>query len=329
MSELRSVLDMIELDEKEPVEEGSAVPTSPVSSEELHPFDVNIFADELYEKFRTETSKKLNRTYQNITGYSIAHNCIQETLFRLRHTPVECTPNSWLPIFLRRELGCAVHSFLETNTQQFTETEINLKVPSIRFYGKIDFLCGQTILGEIKSCNYNDYRRVIRTQSPRPDDYLQAMTYLYVLEKHLPEIREQKETLHPNAGEVPKYESYNIQKLQFLYVAHDICAADVESYCELQDIVKNTKKLLNSKKNQFYFITSLIIDLDEEAKKECFDWIEEKFKAIFYYLENMRDPEPTNKFVKSSECFFCVYNQICPHQKYFAEQRLSRKSATS
>jgi len=62
---------------------------------------------------------------------------------------------------MRSTIGTAIHDFVQSNTNQFTESEVSLKIPSIKFSGRLDNLIGPNILVEIKSCTYSDYEKLL------------------------------------------------------------------------------------------------------------------------------------------------------------------------
>ena len=176
--------------------------------------------------------------------------------------------------------------------------------------GKIDSLLGSNILCEIKSCTYEDYRKIIRTQQPREKDLLQAMTYQYILTNYLEEIQSEKVTL-PYGGDKPKLEKYDIKQIQFIYVAHDVVASDAESYAEIVELMRSTKKLLQSKNNQFFFITSLLVDIDDELRDHCNDFVKKKIADILKYMKAKNSPTKKSRFVNFNNCYFCPYREIC------------------
>ena len=144
MSELNSALDFLHdnsFSEKEKIDQVTENIEKNVI-EHNQPFNVQLFEEELFKQSYDKNKKHSERLTQNITGYDICHNCIQNVLYKLRNTPVPSYADVWLPVKLRTTLGNAAHEFLQKNTKQFTETELNLKVPSIGFYGKIDFSIG-------------------------------------------------------------------------------------------------------------------------------------------------------------------------------------------
>ena len=135
MSELNSAIDFLEsaAEIKTPPTDNLKQTKEDVSStnDEHSFFDIQKFGQELYHISEKKNRKRAERPNQNITGYDICNNCIQQVLFKLRNTPIENYADSWLPIFMRTEVGSAVHNFIQNNTKQFTETEVNLKIPSI------------------------------------------------------------------------------------------------------------------------------------------------------------------------------------------------------
>lgn len=313
MSELNAALDFLSdnIKFKETIiEETEKKNINADETENFKPFDINLFIDELASVSFKRNEEKISRTRQNITGYDIAHNCIQQVLFKLRNTPLPNYSDPWLPIFMRTQIGNAVHEFIQSNSKQFTETELNLKVPSIGFYGKVDYMCGPNILGEIKTCTYSDYLQVIKKQQPRTKDYLQAMCYQYILENYIDEIQSDEVKIFHKMGLKPKHDKYDIQQLQFVYIAHDMMSADVESYTETVNAVKQAKKVLGSKQNPFFFITTVTIDLDEESKNHCNTWIKNKIDDIHQYMLSNTNPKADARFL-TKDCFFCPYKEIC------------------
>ena len=278
----------------------------------FEPFSISKFQEEIREISEDKNLKRAQRPNQNITGYDIAHNCMQNIIFKLRNIPVESYADKWLPIHMRSSIGTGIHEFIQRNTQQFTEIEPNIIVPSIGFYGKIDGLIGPNILAEIKSCAWSDYSKIISSQKPRQKDYLQAMTYSFILEKFCDETRssESKKRIY-KGGCQPKLEKYNINKIQFIYIAHDIFSADLESTEETLVKLNKIKKKIRTKNNPFYFISSLVLNITEEEKIKTFSWIEEKFNTIHKYITSNTDPTSDDPFLDTTGCFFCRYKQVC------------------
>ena len=320
MSELNSTLEFLESAAEIKTPPTDSIPESHLTdtikktndlSTEHQYFDIQAFGQELYHISEEKNKKRAERPNQNITGYDIAHNCIQQVLFKLRNTPIENYADSWLPIFMRTEVGSAVHNFIQNNTKQFTETEVNLKVPSIGFYGKIDYMVGSNVLGEIKTCTYEDYKMVLRKQQPREKDFLQAYTYRYMLQNHLDEILSNDVKIHYNMGEKPKLSEYNVDKLQFLYIAHDIISSQAETYAEMLECVKSVKKSLDSRHNPFFFITTIIVDLDDETCKKMDEFVSGKFEDIHYYMKTETNPDDSSRYVNKKNCYFCPYKSVC------------------
>ena len=277
----------------------SAVQQNPI-------FDIRLFERELY-------SNSHNRKYKQ-QYYSTALNaydllgCIRAAIFKYRKTPVESYADKWLPIMLRAEIGSAIHKFIQDNTNQLTEKEVYLKVPSIYFSGRIDGLIGQSTLVEIKSCTYDDYRKILNSLTPRSSDFVQTIIYKYVLENYCQEIKE------VNKGReginLPKYDNYSINKIQYIYVAHDIISADVSTINEAIKIVSDIKKMLQSKRNKFFFITSLVIDTGDQVTDHV-NYVRDIIETCKTFIESNKMPPKDHKYVDTSKCFFCIYQQIC------------------
>lgn len=278
-----------------------------IKGERKMPFDVASFSREVAEK-----AEDKNRVYaevaSNINAYDIADNCIRQIVYKLSKTPMPSFGDKWLPLSFRATLGSACHDFIQGVSQQFTESEVSLKVPSIRFSGRIDNLIGYNVLVEIKSCTYKDYRKIIRDQRPRVADFYQVMTYKYILEKHLKEAKK-KEVKTRTAK--PALDEYKIDTLQFIYLAHDITASDIEDFSVALKVVDKVKKQLNSKRNPFYFITSLVLDTKCFDQEPYIKFIEEKIEQINWFLENNKLPPADNEYVNRKKCFFCHYSSIC------------------
>lgn len=273
------------------------------------PFNIDTFTKELYEK--SAVKNQLYRDFaQNINAYDISSGCIREIIYKLNNTPVESFADKWLPILMRSTIGNAVHEFVQNNTNQFTEREVSLKIPSIKFSVRLDNLIGPSILVEIKSCTYADYEKIITTRKPRVADFYQAMTYKYVLENHLkeakdPSIKVRKGTLKP------KLDLYDIKTIQFIYVAHDITATDVDTFAEVLERIKELKRVLNSKSNSFFFMTTMVVDVTNGVATPYIEYVESKIKAINYYVDNNTIPDKDDTYIDRSKCYFCLYNRMC------------------
>lgn len=271
------------------------------------PFDLDFYCEELRQK--SEKDNKLRMEYSsNINGYAITGECIGTTVLKILNHPVKSYAHKWLPIIMRAALGNAVHDTIQNNTVQFTEQECSMKVPSLRVSVRLDGLIGNNVLVEIKSCPYDDYKKIIKTQQPRLTDFYQTVMYKYILENHLEECKKQTNTRTPP----PALDKYNIDTIQFIYVAHDVIAGDAESFAECMKMVKNVKKLLNSAKNKFFFITSLVLNTNDFDVKFYEDFAKKKIDKINWYVDHNKIPTIDDEFVDKSKCFFCPYYGSCP-----------------
>lgn len=91
MSELNSTIEFLENSEViiNPPTDDFETPIESVPDEEIRVFDIQEFGQELYRKSEIKNRARAQKENQNITGYDIAHNCIQQVLFKLRNTPLE------------------------------------------------------------------------------------------------------------------------------------------------------------------------------------------------------------------------------------------------
>jgi hypothetical protein len=319
LSEFNGILDIIENTNENITTQKSVNTATPEQSQQMVMeesddlpsgalFDIKDFSRELYHKSQAK-NKAYMEVASNISGHDVAHGCILSIVNKILNVPVENYADKWLPIFMRNTIGSAVHDFIQCNTDQFTETEVSMKVPSVRFSGRIDCLIGTDVLVEIKTCTYKDYESIIRSQKPRTPDFYQTMVYKYILENYIDEIRNPEiVTRSPK----PKYKKYDIKKIQFLYIAHDIIAADVENIGEALAAVTTIKKALSSKSDPFYFIKSLTLDLSTFDPKPYMDFIDQKLKCINWYIDNNKIPSPQDPFINKKACFFCLYSSNCP-----------------
>jgi hypothetical protein len=273
-------------------------------------FDTREFQKEL----RTKSIKK-NKSYQlyseNITAYDIASGCARSVFYRINNVPTNNYANKWLPVELRCVMGQGVHDFIQDNCATFTEQEVCLKVPSKRLSTRLDCLINNDVLVEIKSCNYADLKDIIKTQKPRIKDFYQAALYKYLLENYLDEIKQQKPT---RGGTIPLLDNYDIKHLQFIYVCHELVASDTDSMSAAVKDAKNLRKLSNSKKNPFWFIQTMNVDLQTVNMPVFENIIKEKIDDILYHLNNNKIPEMDNKFVDKGACFFCIHGKVCESQ---------------
>jgi len=284
--------------------------TTPVVNEK-GVFDIELFQRELAE-ISALKNKLILQSYSNMSAYDVASGCIREILYKLNRTPIRVYANQWLPVLLRSTIGSAVHAFIQNNTRQFTETERSLKVPSIHFSGRLDALINDNVIVEIKSMTYSDYKTAITKKKPRTADFYQVLTYKYIIENYLDEIKKTKDTRTPP----PQLDKYKITKGQFIYVAHDIIAADLEDMTSMVNQINVLKKALNSRTNKFFFITSIVVDLSDDVVKDHIEWVKNKINRVNWYFNNNKMPDETDPYIEKSKCFFCLYKDICPiHQK--------------
>jgi hypothetical protein len=278
-----------------------------IKGERRSPFDVSAFSREVANK-----AENKNRIYaqvaSNINAYDIADNCIRQIVYKLSGTPIASFGDKWLPLSFRSTLGSACHDFIQGISKQFTESEVSLKIPSIRFSGRIDNLIGCNVLVEIKSCTYKDYQKILKDQRPRVADFYQVMTYKYVIENHLVEAK--KKEIKTRTAK-PVLDEYKIDTLQFIYLAHDITASDIEDFSVALKVFDNVKKQLNSRSNPFYFITSLVLDTNCFDQEPYVTFIKDKLEQINWFLDNNKLPPGDNDYVNRKKCFFCHYNPIC------------------
>lgn len=291
-----------------PINPINQINTPPTTDIKL--FDVQDFLDDLAVKSATKNEKaKLYST--NINSYDVAHNCIREVVFKILNYPVESYRDVWLPIMLRAYLGNAVHDFIQTAYSHFTETEVSVKVPSIRASTRMDCLINNNVLVEIKSCTYDDYYKIIKNQRPRDPDFYQTIYYKYLLENHLEEAQKQQGT----RSAVPAHSSYNIEYIQVIYVAHDLASAECKSMAECVKVAKEVKQMLNSKINHFQFITAITLDLKLIDPKPYEQWIVGKVNDINRFLDNKTIPPMSNPYINSAGCHFCMYKKVCSQYK--------------
>jgi len=269
-------------------------------------FDLDLFIQETYDS-NTSRNKVAIQKQNYMSSYDIASGCIGNIVYKIRNTPIKNYASKWLPIVLRSYLGNAVHSFIQDNSKQFTEQEVSLKVPSIKVSGRLDCLINNDTLVEIKSLPYSDYRKIIKNKAPRQNDFYQTLLYKYLLENHLNELKTHTEETRTQK---PMLDSYNIRYIQFLYVVHDIMAADIESLDEAVECVKHVKKVLNSSSNTFYFVSNLLIDLENYDLTPYMLFITDKIQKVNHYLDN--NLEVSEEDIDTKACFFCLHSEICP-----------------
>ena len=254
----------------------------------------------------------------NINAYDIAHNCINQTLYRLYNTPIPAYEDVWLPVQMRQVIGSAIHEFIQSN-YEFDEIEVAVKVEKYKFSGRIDAIFSNNTIVEIKSVPYNDYKSIVNQNAPREKDLYQTLIYKHLLENNLQDIIQYKNKLSKEEQQKynwPKQDSYNIQYIQFIYIAHDLISSDISSISEALYIQREIKKKLNSKYNKFFFIHTITIDLNKS--KEYYTQIENnlvnKLHTILSYLDKHRICQSIDEtpYINTKQCFFCLYKHICP-----------------
>ena len=321
MSEFNDLLNIIGSD-KEPIQEAQIsdqqnLETAPVQlgvNEHRSPFSIQLFADEI----RNHSEGK-GRAYaelaQNISGYDIAHNCISNVVKKILKYPVKSFAQQWLPVILRSTVGSGIHDFVQQHSDQFTELEPSIKIPSIRFSGRIDGLIGNNVLVEIKSCTFDDYRKIVKSQRPRTPDFYQMMTYKYILENYLTEAKQQplKSKSNPEGTRTPPpaLDKYDIDTLQIIYVAHNILSDDIEDLGQALENIKHIKQVLKSKHDQFYFMTSIVLNTKDFDTVPYLDFIHRKIERINWYVNSNKLPTCDDEFVDTKKCFFCLYKDNC------------------
>lgn len=268
-------------------------------------FDINDFISDVSANSRKK-NQNMHRASNNINSYDIAQNCIRQTVFRILNYPVEDYKDVWLPVIMRAFLGNAVHNFIQDNYRSFTEQEMSVKVPSIRASSRMDSMIGPHVLCEIKSCTYADYEKILKQSKPRDSDFFQTIFYKYLLENHLDEAKQQTNTRTPP----PMLDKYDIRYIQFIYAAHDIMTSDCGSYGECLKTAKRVKQMLNSRVNQFHYITAITIDLNSIDITPHMEYVVGKLNSINYYLNNNIIPPMNDPYVSDS-CFFCLYKRVC------------------
>ena len=273
-------------------------------------FTVDSFVKHLAHNSHTK-NKHYSTRQQRISGYDIASGCIKQVIYRLKKVPLQNYTDTWLPVMMRSTLGSGVHDFIQDN-YPFTELEKSMKVNSINFSGRFDGCIGNHTIAEIKSLPYlgpKGYETVIKTQCARTADFYQNITYKYILENHLEEIKQ-----HPRTDlrtDPPAADKYDIKHIQFIYVAHDIFASDVDSIHEANAAITKFKRQLKTAKNKFAFITCITYDLTKINIDPYMTYVKEKIEDINNHLESNKTPTMDNKFINKESCFFCKYKRQC------------------
>ena len=325
--DLNDVLSMLHNNQQEHVfvpddEMNNQLESTPIKEEivsDITLFDVEKFSEHIV---KNNIKDKINRLEwsQNITGYDIAQSCPRETLFRLDGVNYTNLNKMWHAVAIKCVIGTAIHDFIQDSPYNvFTELETVVKVPSINVSGRVDGIINDNVLVEIKSCPYKDFSSIVNNNKYRQKDFMQVVLYKYLLENHLDEIN----TLD-NKYNKPKFDKYKFKKIQMIYIANDLISGDMVNISESYKLVETLKAKLNAKTNPFWFITTVVIDVEEnfELISKLEDKIKNKIQLLNESIVHNRNnidkiyPPKTNEFVqeyvKSGYCFsFCLYNNHC------------------
>lgn len=217
---------------------------------------------------------------------------------------------SYLPVELRCSLGNACHEFIQGVSGMFTETEVCLKVPDLKISARLDGLINHNVLCEIKSCGYSDYAKILSSNTPRSHDFWQTLFYKYLLENYLDIMKKQ---VPSRSGSIPKQSKYDITTIQIIYICHEVIAAESNSIGESIEASKVLKRQLESKKNPFWFIKVLTLDLLKMNIDPYNNYIRDKHAYILNSLKTNTIPPLDSKYIDKSSCYFCLYNKICPN----------------
>lgn len=275
--------------------------------DELVLFNVKDFQNDLRQK-----SNNKNKNYhffsENITSYDISSGCSRAIIFRIKNYPVKNYSDKWLPVQFRSVLGNACHEFIQNNCNKLTEKEVSLKVPSLNISARLDGIINDNVLLEIKSCGYTDFSKILKSELPRSKDFYQILFYKYLLENHLDEIKLQEVKYN---GSLPKLNNYNIRYIQIIYICHELISGDSNSLSEAVEFAKKLRKLNESKKNQFWWLHVINLDLSKVSINEYIQIIKNKINDIRYHLLNNKIPDLNSDFIDKTSCFFCLYKDIC------------------
>jgi len=255
------------------------------------------------------SNKKFIDNSARLNAYDIVHSCIRNPIFRLLGTPIPDYSDNWLPVKLRAAFGTACHEFLQDNSNNFTETEIYLRVPSINISVKIDCLTGLHTLVEIKTCSYSDYSTILKTNQARAEDFYQALLYKNLLETHIEEAKQQEIDL--KKYNLPIYDKYDIKNIQMIYVCHELFSSDYDTLDKAVQESKELKRQLKSKYNTMWFIKVLNYDLCKYDVTSHINKIVDKLNESNKFLNAKQVPLLNHKYVDKKKCFFCLYKEHC------------------
>jgi hypothetical protein len=256
---------------------GGQVAPSITKSFTIHDFVKNLNNKAVVEKFEQYLFS------DNITAYDIAYNCILQVLFRLNNIPVESLESKWLPVLLRAIIGSAVHKFIQLN-YDFDEVEVPVKIPEIRFSGKVDAIIGGNTLVEIKTVTLNDFNLIRKKNLPRKKDFIQLYCYKYLMEEY--------------------QEKGPYNKFQFIYIYNGYESQSTQELIEVNDVSADTS--LSQFKNIIHVLT-----IDNVQNEQVEDYIKRKLDVINTHLDKGTYPSCDNEFIDKRCCYFCLYKKIC------------------
>jgi len=305
---VKDTLEILNLFLKQETNKSSDTKTNFQPNSKPNKDETNLFSLDKFIKNISEKSKKKHfDTYifsSSITAYDIAVNCIRQVVYRLLDFPIRYYEDLWLPIIMRQFIGNAIHEFIQSN-YEFTEVEVPIKVKEFNFSGRIDALIGKSALVEIKSVSFQDYEEILKTNKPREKDLMQTIIYTHLLNDYFDKVDKENYSF--------KYDSYNIKYIQFIYIAHDIVAKDIDNIEECLEIYRNIKKQLKSFFNKFYFIKVITYSIDENIdefntlKARAFD----KLMEINKFIKKHIIPPLNHKYINTNYCNFCPYKHLC------------------
>jgi len=277
-----------------------------------------LFEVSAFRKIVKEESHNKNKTYAGsavgrISGYSIGHDCIRTTLFKMLNYNITDYSANWLPLGFRAALGTTVHSYIQdlVDGKLFSECELTLKVPSLHLSMRLDAVINDETIVEIKSCSYADYSKMLRSRIPRTGDFYQVIFYRYLLRNHLAEIKKQKPS---HGGKIPGLDKYNLRYIQMLYLCHEIIAGDSnESMSEAVKFAASLRKYAKQETgySDFWFMLPLTIDTEQIDIEKYETHLINKMNSILEHYEAKKIPDFSNPYTDTSKCFFCAFKQIC------------------
>jgi len=312
---------------QEPRQEPQSIGTGPVTNVNggVIPAPVPKVANTVFNvtDFRSLVKRKShtkNKTYAagsigKISGYSIGHDCIRTTVYKMLGYELSDYSSNWLPLGFRAALGTAVHDYMQDLAigELFSECELTLKVPSLRLSMRLDAMINDDTIVEIKSCSYADYSKIMRTRIPRTGDFYQVVFYRWLLQNHLEEIKQQKPSHGGTLPSLPNYD--NVKNIVMIYVCHELIAGDDnESMAEAVKFGTNLRRYAkkeNPGPNDFWFILPLTIKTDDIDIDGYEKYLTDKLDSILEHYNAKKIPDMSNPYVDTSKCFFCGFKSIC------------------